>query len=181
MTTVRIRPRIGPMLLPILPGLFSIIPLSLNTFRPDSDLGFWPRRLAILLIVLLLVAAAGSALFLSRPVELTPTHLVQRGWPSRSIEWSRIQDVVVQTGISVAVWTDDGRTHRLSAPRRPFRSWSSERFDADYTLIGQWWMEHRGADWQPWPAHLHPAPGTWPSTSSGSPAAASRPGWARPR
>jgi hypothetical protein len=119
--------------------------------------------------------------FAAGGLDLTPTQLIQTGWRGRSFDWSRIQDVVVdRDGRRIQVWTDDGRVRRLRAPRRPSRHWPGRRFDQDYDVLGQWWVEHRGADWRPWPTLPSPSQLSPDEPSvAGSPGA--YPGWADPR
>ena len=98
-TTVRIRPRVSLLLLESLPQLFLLLPAAFFSLQSRPDFRWW----AWAFVALMLALHALVLLRLSRPVDLTPTHLIQRGWFGWSIEWSRIQDVVVQGGTSVAV------------------------------------------------------------------------------
>jgi hypothetical protein len=105
---------------------------------------------AVMICVRVLVAGA---------IELTPSHLVERGFRRRSIPWSRIQDIDVHRG-RVQVWSDDGAVHRLAAPIPKGWYWPGDRFDTEYNQLGQWWVEHRGADWQRLPGNPWASPGS---------------------
>lgn len=147
-TIVRIRqPRLWLVLtrLPLL-LLFAVGAWGSQTAQPVST--SWIPKLTFLIFTLILVLRV----LLAGSVELTPTHLAERDLRRRSIEWSRIQDIAIHRG-RVQVWSDDGAVHRLATPIPKGWYWPGHRFDTEYNQLGQWWVEHRGADWQPLPVN----------------------------
>jgi hypothetical protein len=83
--------------------------------------------------------------------DLTPSHLVSRWGRRRAIPWDRVQGFKVQQAFgsrTLEVVSDDGQCRELWAPRS---SWFIGRatFEAQHRFIGQWWVDHRGALWEP--------------------------------
>jgi hypothetical protein len=171
-STVRIRqPRLWLVLtgLPLL-LLYAAGALASMTEHPVRSAWIPRTTFAIFaLIVVLRALIAGS-------VDLTPTHLVERGLRRRSIEWSRIQDIAVQRG-RLRVWSDDGAVHRLATPIPKGWLWPGNRFDAEYNQLGQWWVEHRGADWRPLPVNPWAVAADGGLAVRGNPWVTARRGW----
>ncbi|WP_377273785.1 hypothetical protein [Peterkaempfera sp. SMS 1(5)a] len=103
-------------------------------------------------------------------IALTPSAAIVYGWGRRSIPWSRIQGVQVESALgerAVVLYEEGGRRTRLRAPSStPFVGRDSA-FEEKFHTIGEWWLAHRGPDWAP----ARP-PGWWvgPAPSSGHPA-----------
>jgi hypothetical protein len=53
---------------------------------------------------------------------------------------------------TIQVWTQDRRVHRIACVT-----------PVDITVVGDWWLAHRGSDWQPAWTPYSPAPSaaTW--------------------
>jgi len=87
-------------------------------------------------------------------VALTPSAAIVYGWRRRTIAWSRIQSIQVESMFgerAVVLYEAGGRRTRLRAPSStPLIAWDS-KFEEKFHTIGQWWLGHRGADWAPVP------------------------------
>jgi hypothetical protein len=91
-------------------------------------------------------------------VVLGPDRLTVVGWRRWDMAWSEVQGVVPPAfgwfrRRSVAVY--DGRAWRSLLVLTVGWPWERRRVQAQYHQVGQWWLDHRGADWQPMPP---PAP-----------------------
>lgn len=86
-------------------------------------------------------------------VTLTPSAAVVHRWRRRTIPWSDIQAIRIDSshGVRVVVIHEaDGRRTRLRAPITGILNWD-RGFEEKSKVIGGWWLEHRGPDWTPVP------------------------------
>jgi hypothetical protein len=114
--------------------------------RYDGDFYF------IAVMIISLVVIPEFLLLAWFGVNLTPTHAVVNSIRRDRVSWGRVQAVVEEPflgGRRVVLWTDEGRRIPLRAPIVDFTSVGARRFDRDFHTIGQWWLQHRGPDWQP--------------------------------
>jgi hypothetical protein len=85
-------------------------------------------------------------------VTITESEIVVVRLRRRHIAWPRVQRVS-QThpwgGRNVVLTLDTGARLSLPAPRWSWPSRSTPDFDGKFRFIGQWWLDHRGPDWQP--------------------------------
>ncbi|MET8454523.1 hypothetical protein [Streptomyces sp. NPDC005209] len=100
------------------------------------------------------------ALIISRPfgVTLTPSAAVVHNLRRRTIPWSNVQGIRIESLFGsriVAIYEAGGRRTRLRAPITGFLSWDRS-FEEKFHTIGRWWLDHRGPDWAP-----VPPPGAW--------------------
>lgn len=128
---------LAPALLPA--GVFLLGSAEGRT-RPPGSL------LAMLLLVL-------PAFALNRwfGITLTPSHAVVNNLRRRKVSWSDVQAVTTENLLGAwrtVLWTSTERVP-LRAPMTFIGSLGAERFERDFHAIGQWWLAHRGADWQP--------------------------------
>ncbi|MFF7986606.1 hypothetical protein ACFZDK_47285 [Streptomyces sp. NPDC007901] len=111
------------------------------------------------------------ALIVPRPfgVTLTPSAAVVRNLRRRTIPWSNVQAVRVESLLgsrTVVIYEAGGRATRLRAPITGFLNWD-RGFGEKFHTIGRWWLDHRGPDWVP-----VPPPAMWwqgPVTPDGNP------------
>jgi hypothetical protein len=114
-----------------------------------------------------MIALVGPSLTMVclRRVELGTTALRYRNF----LRWNVLQagdiQAVTLSDASVAapvrVWSSDRQPHRLMAVA-----------SVDIALVGDWWVEHRGADWRPaWGPPPAPDPSPW-SAFPGNPSQA---------
>jgi hypothetical protein len=145
-----------------LPALVPAAVVELNLHRYHDS--FQVVMSVVLPVMLVLVAV--FSLMAPQTTDLTRTHLIRRwGRRRRAIAWDRVQGFTInyQLGSRVLkVISDDGNSMPLSAPST---SWflGRAKFDAQHNLIGQWWVDHRGPNWQampvqPWGEPPPPAP-----------------------
>ncbi|MFJ9868880.1 hypothetical protein [Streptomyces sp. NPDC101165] len=111
------------------------------------------------------------ALIISRPfgVTLTPSAAIVRNLRRRTIPWSNVQAIQIESlfgSRTVVIYEAGGRRTRLRAPITGFLSWDRS-FEEKFHTIGRWWLDHRGPDWAPVP----PPGARWggPPVSDGSP------------
>jgi hypothetical protein len=71
---------------------------------------------------------------------------------ARRVPWAEVQAVTLEpTGwgaTAVTLWPADRKRLRLHAPTRAF-TWENPRLEEEWRTIGDWWVAHRGTDWQP--------------------------------
>ncbi|MER5796450.1 hypothetical protein [Streptomyces sp. NPDC001980] len=158
------------VLLPPLPG-FGVVMASQTLFwlEGDSfDLALVPGLLiwGVLLPLVLITSRRFG-------VTLTPSAAIVHGLRRRTILWSNVQAIRVESVLgsrTVAIYEAGGRHTRLRAPTTGFLSWDRS-FEEKFHTIGRWWLAHRGPDWVP-----VPPPGVWwggPPASQGNPYAPS--------
>lgn len=102
------------------------------------------------LTVMGLVFVAESLILRWFGITLTPTEAIVHSLRWRRIPWSQVQAVTQEPfcGIRrVVLWTPNGR-QPLRAPVTQWFGLGKERFERDYHAIGQFWLAHRGPDWQ---------------------------------
>lgn len=84
-------------------------------------------------------------------ITLSP-HMAQvRNLRRRTIYWSDVQVIRIEkqfTNRTIVIYEADGRKTRLRAPVTGFLVWD-RRFEEKFHVIGQWWLDFRGPDWQP--------------------------------
>ncbi|MEV5849180.1 hypothetical protein AB0M32_45150 [Streptomyces sp. NPDC051985] len=110
-------------------------------------------------------------LIVPRPfgVTLTPSAAVAHNLRRRTIPWSNVQAIQVESLLgsrTVVIYEAGGRATRLRAPVTGFLNWDRD-FEDKFHTIGRWWLTHRGPDWYP-----VPPPATWwhgPLTPDGNP------------
>ncbi|MFF5147427.1 hypothetical protein ACFY6U_48250 [Streptomyces sp. NPDC013157] len=163
---VRYRLTTSQRLLPVLPGftvaLTPQVPLLLD--RQSFDPVIIPG-LVIWGVLLPLVLLASR----SFGVTLTPSEAIAHNLRRRTIRWSNVQAVQIESLLgsrTVVIYEVGGRRTRLRAPTTGFLSWDRS-FEEKFHTIGRWWLDHRGPDWVP-----VPPPGVWwggPPTSHGNP------------
>ncbi|WP_369225394.1 hypothetical protein AB5J52_31550 [Streptomyces sp. R39] len=86
-------------------------------------------------------------------ITLTPSAAVVHGFRRRSIPWSDVQAVQIESlfgNRTVVIYEAGGRATRLRAPSTGFLSWD-RGFEEKFHTIGRWWLDHRGPDWIPVP------------------------------
>ncbi|MFD4556001.1 hypothetical protein ACFWP5_17060 [Streptomyces sp. NPDC058469] len=109
-------------------------------------------------IVLLALATLLPAYF---GITLTPSAAVVRNVRRRTIPWSDIQAIQIESTLgtkSIVLHEANGRRTRLRAPTTGFPVWD-RHFEEKFHTIGTWWLTHRGPDWTP-----TPPPPTWWNT-----------------
>ncbi len=87
----------------------------------------------------------------TRGVTLRRDAAVIRNVRTHVVSWNRVQAIAPESLLGtrrVAVYTDDGRRIVLRAPTASL-GMGREQYERDYHRIGQWWLAHRGPDWQP--------------------------------
>ncbi|MEV5956660.1 hypothetical protein AB0M11_23300 [Streptomyces sp. NPDC051987] len=102
-------------------------------------------------------------------VTLTPTAAVVHNFRRRTIPWSDVQAVQMESYAGsriVVLYEAGGRATRLRAPSTGFLSWD-RGFEEKFHTIGRWWLDHRGPDWTPVPPPWMVAGG--PSAPPGDP------------
>lgn len=128
---------------------------------------FQPLSFTLLLWGVLVLLALTTTRTLG--VTLTPSAAVAHNFRRRTIRWSNVQAVQVETLLgsrTVVIHEAGGRTTRLRAPVTGFLNWD-RRFEEKFHTIGRWWLDHRGPDWTP-----VPPPAAWwrgPLTPDGNP------------
>ncbi|MFE2095893.1 hypothetical protein [Streptomyces sp. NPDC059468] len=162
----RIRYRLTRLqrLLSALPAFF-IVALQVLLWLDGGPFG--PLRFSLLVWAVLLPVA----LITSRPfgVTLTPSAAVVHNFRRRTVPWSNVQAVRIESlfgSRTVVIYETGGRRTRLRAPITGFLSWDRS-FEEKFHTIGRWWLDHRGPDWTP-----VPPPGAWwggPMTPDGNP------------
>lgn len=92
-------------------------------------------------------------------ITLSP-HMAQvRNLRRRTIYWSDVQAIrIVKKRLSnrtIVIYEANGRQTQLRAPVTGFLLWD-RRFEEKFHVIGQWWLDFRGPEWQagfePWSA-----------------------------
>jgi hypothetical protein len=138
--TVVLRPSRSAWLNPVYPLLVLTAPFLVatsNSPRGDGDGFLWAWG-----ALLVLESAVLLAVLLRRAVFLGPESIVLRGlWRSTTVAAAEIQAVTVGGGSlsqPVLLWTADRRRHSCPAIT-----------EADLTVVGDWWLAHRGPDWRP--------------------------------
>lgn len=164
----RIRYRLtrSQRLLPVLPGFAVALPSQILFWLDGEPAG--PGLVPGLLIwgVLLPLVLIASRSF---GVTLTPSEAVAHNLRRRTIPWSDVQAVQIESLLgsrTVVIYEAGGRRTRLRAPTTGFLSWD-RGFEEKFHTIGRWWLDHRGPDWVP-----VPPPGVWwggPPASHGNP------------
>ncbi|MEU7382552.1 MULTISPECIES: hypothetical protein [unclassified Streptomyces] len=99
---------------------------------------------------LLLLAVITSRFF---GVTLTPSAAVVHNFRRRTIPWSNVQAIRIESFFgnrTVVIYEAGGRRTRLRAPITGFLNWD-RGFEEKFHVIGRWWLEHRGPDWVPVP------------------------------
>lgn len=152
---VRIRMAVWQRTTPLLP--MAVVTAVLFTtsgteFRPPGGLlgvvAFW----TVLLVL-------GNILPSRFGITLTPSAAVVHNLRRRTIPWSDIQAIQVQStaGIkSIVLHEANGRSTELRAPTTGFLSWD-RHFNEKLHTMETWWQTHRGPDWTPIP----PPPAWW--------------------
>lgn len=147
----RIRYRLTRLqrLLPMLPG---IIAMAFQVLL-WSDGG--PSRPVVVPVLLMWGVLLPLALIASRTfgVTLTPSAAIVRNLRRRTIPWSNVQAVQIESlfgSRTVVIYEAGGRRTRLRAPITGFLSWDRS-FEDKFHTIGRWWLHHRGPDWTPVP------------------------------
>ncbi|MEU2426130.1 hypothetical protein ABZ619_34850 [Streptomyces sp. NPDC007851] len=126
-----------------------------------------PVSFTVLLWGVLLLLALTTTRTLG--VTLTPSTAVAHNFRRRTILWSDVQAIRVESFFgsrTVVIYEAGGRATRLRAPVTGFLNWD-RGFEEKFHTIGRWWLDHRGPDWTP-----VPPPATWwrgPLTSDGNP------------
>ncbi|MHB9860539.1 hypothetical protein [Streptomyces sp. YIM S03343] len=86
-------------------------------------------------------------------ITLTPSAAIVRRVRKRTIPWSNVQAIQVESyagSRTVVIYEAGGRRTRLRAPITGFLSWD-RGFEEKFHTIGRWWLAHRGPDWVPVP------------------------------
>lgn len=139
----------------------SLVGLPAAVIIPNLILRSVGSDLWLLVTVLLTLLLVTVRLYSMRwGIELTATHLISRWGRRKAIPWDQVQGLAVQQLFgwrTLEVITDDGKRQRLWAPCS-FWVIGRAAFDAQHQLIGQWWVDHRGAQWQPMPVTPWGAP-----------------------
>ncbi len=96
----------------------------------------------------LLGAFAGPAF----GITLSP-HMAQvRNLRRRTIYWSDVQVIRIEKkrfgNRRIVIYEANGRQTRLRAPVTGFLLWD-RHFEEKFHVIGQWWLDFRGPEWQP--------------------------------
>jgi hypothetical protein len=76
---------------------------------------------------------------------------VRSGWRSHVLPAADVQAVTLDRTLGsryVMLWLADGSSRRVVVAGRT-RGVFRQNFDADYHLIGDWWLANRGAGWRP--------------------------------
>ncbi|MEU9346847.1 hypothetical protein AB0D74_37135 [Streptomyces sp. NPDC048278] len=153
-------------LLPVLPGFGAVT---------TSQVLFWLDRGSLdpLLIPGLIIWGVVFPLVLITSwrfgVTLTPSAAVAHGFRRRTVPWSNVQAIRIESILgsrNVVIYEAGGRHTRLRAPMTGFLSWD-RNFEEKFHTIGRWWLDHRGPDWVP-----VPPPTVWwdgPPASQGNP------------
>ena len=155
-TVVRIRPTWAGWLPLAMAGVFIVVmglTLRLQVGRPT---GWIPLIQGIGLI--------GEALVIRTfGVDLLPGVIRLRGLRRRRIPCEQVQAVVPYSVLGsrmVRLYLPGGVAVRLRAPATLW-TMGNEAFERDYHRIGQWWLAHRGPEWQPAGPVRQPVPGWW--------------------
>ena len=85
-------------------------------------------------------------------ITLSP-HMAQvRNVRRRTIYWSDVQMIRIEKkhlgNRTIVIYEANGRKTQLRAPVTGFLLWD-RRFDEKFHVIGQWWLDFRGPEWQP--------------------------------
>jgi hypothetical protein len=85
-------------------------------------------------------------------ITLSP-HMAQvRNLRRRKIYWSDVQMIRIEKkrfgNRRIVIYEANGRQTRLRAPVTGFLLWD-RHFEEKFHVIGQWWLDFRGPDWQP--------------------------------
>jgi hypothetical protein len=90
-------------------------------------------------------------------ITLSPRMAQVRNVRRRTIYWSDVQLIRIERRFgnrTIVIYEADGRQTRLRAPVTGFLLWD-RRFEEKFHVIGQWWLDFRGPEWQPgyepWP------------------------------
>ncbi|MGW0824692.1 hypothetical protein [Streptomyces sp. NPDC002845] len=123
----------------------------------------YPVRPVGLVVLWIAVLVLGVLLPFYFGVTLTSSAAVVHGLRRRTILWSDVQAIQVESIMgtrTVVIHEAGGRRTRLRAPTTGFLAWD-RRFEEKFHVIGRWWLDHRGTDWTP-----VPPPRAWWNTSS---------------
>jgi hypothetical protein len=132
----------------VLPGAVLILQLVNVAVNPPFSADWVWFALGVIVFVALVVA--GGTRF--QGVTLKDAELVVRVFRTRHIPWSQVQAVSQQSQMGsrwVVLSLADRKSVRLPAPRVAWPARGKAKYDEQYHLIGQWWLEHRGAGWRP--------------------------------
>jgi hypothetical protein len=145
--TVRLRPSRGATL--FIPAfalgtsLFDLF-LELQNQHHPAEL----KLFALVWVPIILLGGFTTTWF---GVNLTSDELVVHNLRRKNVPWSKVQAITTESagsGWRAVVWTEDGTRIPLRAPSAPFRR-RSARFERQFAQLGDWWLDHRGPDWQP--------------------------------
>lgn len=132
---------------PVLPAVVVTTILFINirtgTLRPGGLLGlvtFW-----FFLLVL-------TSLFARRfGITLTPSAAVVHNLRRRTIPWADVRGIQTESfrgTTTIVLYETNGRFTRLRAPSTGLLARDRD-FEEKLHVIGDWWLTHRGADWNP--------------------------------
>lgn len=147
---------------PFLPAVIMTTAVSIPS-APDVPDVPPPGGLTGLVTFWIVLLALGPALSFRFGITLTPTAAVVHNLRRRTIPWSGIQGVQIESVLgtrSVVLYEAGGRRTVLRAPQTAFLSWD-RHFEEKFHVVGEWWLSHRGPDWTP-----VPPPRTWWNTPS---------------
>ena len=146
----RIRYRLTRLqrLLPVLPSVVLVMAFQVLIWWDGGPFG-------PLLVSGLLIWGVLPVLITSLPfgVTLTPSAAIVRNLRRRTIQWSNVQAIQMESFFgsrTVVIYEAGGRCTRLRAPITGFLSWDRS-FEEKFHTIGRWWLDHRGPDWAPVP------------------------------
>ena len=108
----------------------------------------------VIVILYLALTALAVAVGYRYGITLTDDEAVIHNLRTNRVRWADIQAITQDTYAGtrfLVIWTADGRRIKLRAPVMPLPRTGRAQFEAKYHRIGQWWLTHRGPDWQPLP------------------------------
>jgi hypothetical protein len=84
-------------------------------------------------------------------VTLTESAAIVSVFRRRHVAWAQVQAVTRESQLGgrwVSLWTEDGKQVKLPAPKMSWPGPGRTDYERSYHVIGQWWLDHRGPDWQ---------------------------------
>jgi len=155
---VRIRPaRIQQLSFAVVPVMDVVVLLMPHPFV------FWPPIVFVGVFTLeFLYLCFGAGITLTADTAIV--HNIRR----RRIAWANVQGIQIEPYMgcrTIVIYEANGRRTRLRTPTVGFLNWD-KRFDEKYHTIGQWWLAHRGEDWNQslhaaWTARAEASQQTW--------------------